>query len=253
MILTIDVEADWDSRTRDATHSFRHLHDIFGLLEDRDSSATLFVVSDLADQLKDAGIPKKFEIASHSKSHHFLSRLTPKQRISEIRDSKKQLERKFGTKVKGFRAPGFMTYPEMWKDLKSAGYTYSSSLVSGWFPGRYRHFFSEPHFQRDGVTEIPLQHFHMIPVAFGLPYYRLLYPFSPLLRPSRPRIFYMHPTEFLKTYPSAEEGALVRFLYSLRRGGKAKALFKKILDRHGPATTVDAYLKANLRSPGSSR
>jgi len=248
VILTIDVEADWDSGSK-KTESFRHLPDIFEMLEETNSSATLFVVADVAKELKSLGVPKTLEIASHSLSHRFMDRATPEQRRKELVESRTVLDKVFKTEVIGFRAPGFLTYDSMWEDLWKAGYFYSSSLVSGVFPGRYLHFFKGPFF-RNHILELPLQHFRLVPVAFGLPYYRLLYPLSKIIHPKNPRIFYMHPTEFMETYPSAEKNRLIRRMYSIRRGEKARRIFKEVFAKFGPTTSIKSYLKTNLRNSG---
>ena len=167
MILTIDVEVDWDSTSK-KTDSLQHLPAIFDMLKETKSSATLFVVANVAKELKKLKVPKNIEIASHSISHQFLNQSTPEQRKAELVKSKKVLEKTFKTEVLGFRAPGFLTYETMWQDLWDAGYFYSSSLVSGIFPGRYCQFFKGPFF-RNKILELPLQHFRLIPVAFGLP------------------------------------------------------------------------------------
>ena len=103
------------------------------LLDKYSAVSTCFITSDFAE--KNAELIKKLgskhEIASHTCHHsHFEE--------SDIEKSKEDLERLSGRPVKGFRMPRLQKIDYL--RLKSAGYTYDSSLNPSFLPGRYNHF-----------------------------------------------------------------------------------------------------------------
>ncbi|MFB9806783.1 polysaccharide deacetylase family protein [Haladaptatus pallidirubidus] len=114
-------------------------------LDNADAEATFFVVSDVAERrpklvarAADAG----HEIASHTRSHVHLSKISPEERSAELRSSRETLERTTGTPVTGFRAPSFDVPPDHFDLLADAGYEYDSSVVPcrkipGWYGGEW--------------------------------------------------------------------------------------------------------------------
>ena len=235
MILTVDVEYDWGYRS---TESLGFLPKLFDFLESTDSSATLFVLGEVAEKLSETGVPKTVEIASHSLHHSNLRSLATEQLRQEIIQSKKVLEKQFRTKVRGFRAPYFIAPDSLWSELSSAGYTYSSSLVSGFFPGRYNNRIPEKPFKKDGIFEVPVQSFRLVGLPFGLSFMRLFFPVSKILAPKTPGMFYFHPTELLDRPPGPAEPFLIRLLYRRNRGKKAEKILFDFLQEHSPTQSV---------------
>jgi|GEM_PF-5308453 len=239
MILTLDIEHDWGLET---TKSFMFLSGIFNWLEDTKSSATLFVTGNVAEPLNEIGLPKRVEIASHSMSHPDLTKISENDIINEIQESKATLESILKTKVKGFRAPYFMAPPNLWEILFQSGYKYSSSLVAGYFPKRYHNKIKPFPFTRNGITEVPLQSFRLLHVPFGLSFMRIMWPFSKLITPKKPYIFYYHPTELLAEPPGPAEGKFIRILYGINRGQMARKILYQFLQKQGQAVSVSKYL-----------
>jgi len=239
MILTLDIEYDWGFET---TKNFIFLRGIFDWLEDTKSSATLFVTGNIAESLKDIGLPKRIEIASHSMTHPDLTKISENDLVNEIQESKATLESILKTKVKGFRAPYFMTPSNLWEILAQSGYKYSSSLVAGYFPKRYHNKIKPFPFKRNGITEVPIPHFKLIHVPFGLSFMRLMWPFSKILTPKKPYLFYYYPTELLAEPPGPKEGKLIRILYGINRGQKARKILYQFLQKQGQTVSILEYL-----------
>ncbi|MBR9689342.1 MAG: polysaccharide deacetylase family protein [Candidatus Altiarchaeota archaeon] len=243
MILTVDVEKDWGD---DTINNFIFLDGLFNWLDDTKSSATLFVVGDVAEKLQEKGIPKTVEIASHSMTHTNLKTLTENDLLDEIQESKAILELTFKKKIKGFRAPYFTAPDNLWELLSHTGYSYSSSLVAGWFPGRYYNRIKPHPFEKGGIKEMPIQSFRFVPIAFGLPFFRLFWPLSKLIVPKNPYIFYYHPTELLPTSPGPNEKILTRFIYGLHKGRRARRLLYEVLGKAGTTQSIEDYLSTQI-------
>ena len=239
VILTVDVEYDWGAST---TESLQFLTGLYNFLDDTDSRATMFVLGDLAEKVAEFGVSKRVEIASHSISHTNLQGVSEDELASELEGSKNLLEKVFNTTIYGFRAPFFMPPDNLWEILKRLGYTYSSSLVAGWFPGRYHNKIEAKPFDKDGIKEYPVPSFRMLPLPFGLPFMRLLHPISKLFIPKKPYMFYYHPTELLRTWPGHEESAATRLLYGINKGRKARRILYDFLQKHSPTQSIRDHL-----------
>ena len=94
--------------------------------------ATLFVIArSLHDPRKraliEAAVEQGHEIASHSLTHSYLTRIDRAAKRREIEESKRLLESELGVQVKGFRAPGYRIDLESLQILADCGYEYDSS------------------------------------------------------------------------------------------------------------------------------
>lgn len=94
--------------------------------------ATLFVIArSLHNPAKraliEAAVEQGHEIASHSLTHAYLTRIDSASKRREIEESKQLLERELGVQVKGFRAPGYRIDLESLQLLADCGYEYDSS------------------------------------------------------------------------------------------------------------------------------
>lgn len=94
--------------------------------------ATLFVIArSLHDPRKraliEAAVAQGHEIASHSLTHSYLTRIDSAGKHREIAESRRLLESELGVQVKGFRAPGYRIDHESLEMLADCGYEYDSS------------------------------------------------------------------------------------------------------------------------------
>lgn len=99
------------------------------LLKEHMFSATFYVVSGWVGkpgflttvQLRELA-SMGFEIGSHSRSHAFLSDLSPQQIQAEIDGSKRELEQILGQPVRHFSCPGGRSNQFVKDEVKAAGY-----------------------------------------------------------------------------------------------------------------------------------
>lgn len=121
------------------------VEDLLEIFSNQDVDATFFVVSEIAEQFPEtiSNISRSgHEIGSHTKSHRHLSTLGLQERLSELSDSREVLESVSMSPVSGFRAPSFDIFEGHFKEVKSAGYRYDSSVapcrkIPGWYGGDF--------------------------------------------------------------------------------------------------------------------
>jgi len=235
VILTVDVEYDWGYETLD---NLVFLRGLFDFLDDSDSSATVFIAGNIAEKVEEVGVSKRVEIASHSMTHPYMRTLTEEEVLSELQESKVMLEKVFNTKVHGFRAPYFMPPENLWILLRDLGYTYSSSLVAGRFPGKYNNKISNRPFEKDGIKEYPIQGAKLLKTPFGFPFMRFLHPFSKVFIPNELYMFYYNLSELLEKRPGPKEPIYTRLLYGIRRGRKARKILYNFLNENVPTKSI---------------
>lgn len=235
MILTVDVEYDWGYETLD---NLVFLRGLFDFLDDTDSSATLFITGNIAEKVEEFGVSKRVEIASHSMNHSYMRTLTEEEVLSELQESKVTLEKVFNTKVHGFRAPYFLPPENLWILLRDLGYTYSSSLVAGRFPGRYNNKISDRPFEKDGIKEYPIQGVKLLKTPFGFPFMRTFHPLSKVFAPNEPYIFYYHLTELLEKRPGPKEPLSARLFGGIRRGRSSRKILYNFLNENAPTNSI---------------
>jgi len=105
---------------------------IIEILNDRKCKATLFIVGELIQQLKQKIIfydRQGFEIASHGYSHKRPLTLSSSDFTREIVKTKKNLEKLIKKKVIGYRAPCFSLDRKRLDILFNYGYSYDSSKI----------------------------------------------------------------------------------------------------------------------------
>jgi hypothetical protein len=225
-IMTVDLEFDFETKQAknlDLVPSLLQLFDKLGI------RATFFVVGEMAEQYPGLVkvISQKHEIASHSYQHIYLNKLSETQLEEQIVKSKKTLE-SLGIKVKGFRAPYFVTHPKLLFYLKKHGFEYDSSVSSTYFPGRYNNLFtSQKPYKIGSIIEMPMPNLLGNFIPSGLSYYRLLFPLSKFFK--IPYMFYLHPCEFLQETPVNKINKFVSKLYSRKQGKKAFRILRYIL------------------------
>lgn len=184
-----------------------------------EAMSTFFVVSDIA--VKNAKLLKEIaddhELASHSRTHPFLSELEREARLEEMLLSKQELEKHTGATVRGFRAPSFDVSSDHFELLNEAGYRYDASVIPcrkipGWYGGRFSRI-------RPGTADCILDgapaSISVIPTSV-MPYLRLplsgtwlrffgvqyaLIGMSLLARQGIVPVLYVHPWEFVDLPP----------------------------------------------------
>lgn len=119
------------------------------VLDHQQVPVTMFVTANYALHNRDLikTLSDKHEIASHGYWHGTFE-------PADLATSKQVLEEITGKTVTGFRRARMMPVDET--DLKSAGYTYNSSLNPTYLPGRYSHL-DKPKtpFMQNGILNIP--------------------------------------------------------------------------------------------------
>ena len=101
--------------------------------EDVGAKATYMVIAeDLEDKEKRRALQRLVdaghEIACHGYRHRYLDRISSESKREEIVDAKARIEDALGTRVRGFRAPGFSIDWESIELLGESGYDYDSSV-----------------------------------------------------------------------------------------------------------------------------
>jgi hypothetical protein len=228
VILTVDLESDWETEETKAIENI--LPRFLDFLKEKNQKATFFIVGDLANkfpkQIKNI-LRQGHEIASHSLTHSNLKQVTFNKLEKEISESKKILE-KLGANVVGFRAP-FGIYPsELTNILKKYNYKYDSSTIAGWFPGRYNEIKnSKPKTLQNGIIKLPVPNFSQLKIPAGLSYIRLLHPMFRNSFAKDPYMIYLHLHEFNKGRISNKIPQYIRLASSRNRGDKAWKIFEE--------------------------
>lgn len=245
MIITVDMEYDWEGK---GTTSISLIPKLLDFFDDYNIRATFFVLGLLIKKHEDIikEISKKHEIASHGFSHKNLKRLDIKSLEKEIILTK-QLLTEFNIHCIGFRSPYFLLPKNLGKLLKKHNYKYDSSLSKGILWGRYSNIFlpSKPYYFYDKIIEIPISNFSPIKMPFGLPFIRLANKFHlPLFNIKESSVFYMHPYELLESKPGKEIPFIYRQLYKINIGEKAWMILEEFFsDLNCKFKTCKNYVK----------
>lgn len=222
MIVTIDLEYDWESNETNSLYLVPKLLDFF---DDYDIRATFFILGKLIKNHESIikEIAKNHEIASHGFSHINLKKADLGTLEKEILLTKKILS-DLKIECVGFRSPYFLLSKNLGMFLEKNGYVYDSSVSNGVLWGRYNNSFmpKKPYYLYGKVIEIPVSNFSFLKMPFGLPFIRLARKFHlPLTNLNKSSVFYMHPYELLETKPGKEIPFFYRQLYKINIGDKA--------------------------------
>lgn len=151
------------------------------------------------------------EIGLHGYKHgdDYCS-MNEKEIIESLCFAKKEMEKRIGVKIYGFRGPGFRA-PSL-KILEKVGFEYDSSLHPTYVPGKYNHLFQSRNIcQKDNIWEIPIS---VVP-GLRMPFSWIWFRNFPLeyakmctllnIYSSSYTLLYFHPWEFVdlqeKKYP----------------------------------------------------
>lgn len=190
------------------------LDEYIALLERHGIKATLFAMCPAAEQLQDK--IKKYLKAGHTLALHGEEHIAPmtmsgEQFVRHIGAAKEKLEKMFGTRIRGYRAPFFSLDNRRLEMLKEMGFDYDSSRLAfqkrnyaGQIDVEGFEKLSEGAYKRSGFYEfgVSCQRFMGIPVPLsGGGYVRLgnwgfvLTMLAEYLQKSDYYVFYLHPFE----------------------------------------------------------
>lgn len=217
-ILDVPAVADmvsWSALPSRVETNFLRLLDIFS---EEGRHVTCFFVGWIAERfphLVREAVARGHEIASHSYAHRLAYSMTRTEFRADALHSRLLLEDISGSRVVGYRAPGFSStdaIPWFFAELSACGYLYDSSV----FPARHGHGGKPnsplgPHFVPDeALIEIPATVAELGPMRmcfFGGGYLRL-FPYRVIRHMAKrvmangaPLIFYVHPREIDTEHP----------------------------------------------------
>lgn len=158
--------------------------------------STLFTTANFANHYPEriSKLALSHEIASHTFYHTAYE-------TADLLKSRLRLEEITGQKVTGLRMPRMR--PVLMEDVKSAGYTYDSSINPTWLPGRYNNFhLPRTVYTENGIKRIPAS----VSPGIRIPLFWLSFknmPYALYLKLCRQTIakdgyicLYFHPWEF---------------------------------------------------------
>jgi polysaccharide deacetylase family protein (PEP-CTERM system associated) len=246
--------SSWPGLPSRVEGNFRRLLDLFS---EEGKQVTCFFLGWIAERfphLIREAVARGHEIASHGYSHQLVYKMTRKQFRADALRSRLMLEDISGTKVIGYRAPGFSSTeatPWFFDEVGSCGYLYDSSV----FPARRGHGGNPnsslgPYFAVDGrLLEFPVSVAEVGPSRvcfFGGGYLRFFH-YSIIrhmamrqIASGVPLMFYIHPREIDVHHPRIRM-SLGRSFKSYVNLGPTEAKIRSIL-REFPVTTCSDFL-----------
>jgi polysaccharide deacetylase family protein (PEP-CTERM system associated) len=236
--------SEWGSQVSIVSRNFLRLLDI---LDESDVKATCFFLGWVAEKypnLVHEAIRRGHEIASHGFRHTLIFDQTREEFKRDISHAKKLLEDISGTKVTGYRAPGFsISNRNIWAldVIRETGHEYDSSL----FPAVRGHGGIETPNKNPYVIETESGSLFEFPITidttmgmgicyFGGGYLRL-FPYGliknrarKISSEGRPILFYVHPRDIDPDQPRVNLGFYRNFKCYVNLGTMASKL-KRIL------------------------
>lgn len=211
--------ASWSTLPSRVEGNFLRLLDLFSdSCSGHPRQITCFFLGWIAERfphLVREALARGHEIASHGYTHRLAYTMTRSDFREDVQRSKLLLEDISGTRVLGYRAPGFSStkaIPWFFDELCASGYLYDSSV----FPARRAHGGNPdsplgPHYVAEGsLIELPATVAELGPARmcfFGGGYLRL-FPYRLIRQMSRrvlasgaPVMFYIHPREIDPYHP----------------------------------------------------
>lgn len=247
-VFTVDVEdwfhildvpstpplAQWPALQSDVERNTRRMLDIF---REKQVKCTLFFLAWVAERwphLVREALADGHEVASHGYAHELVYTISRERFSADIRKAKDIIEQAGGSKVLGYRCPGFSVTertPWFFDEVRAAGYVYDSSV----FPGSRGHgglpgAKPVPHVVKTlhgDLVEFPIS-LAPLPLSlraqprsmyfFGGGYLRFfLYALirnrvKAVLAEDRPVVFYLHPREIDPAQPRLPMSAKRNFM-----------------------------------------
>lgn len=247
-----DLWNNFESRIEPITYKLLDLLDSF------DAKATFFCLGWVVDKYPNLVLEvfrRGHEIASHSHLHGLVYSQSREIFREDVKRSINSIEYLIGTKVRGYRAPGFsIRESELWafEVLIELGIEYDSSI----FPAYRSHggFESFPihdpvmlNFKNGNLLEFPIStttFFSKSFVVSGGGYFRLA-PFSIVncaAKRNNYNMYYFHPRDFDVGQPKIDNLSLIKFFKSYVGISGAFKKLEKLLSLHD-FQTVNKYMQ----------
>ena len=241
-VFTVDVEdwfhildvpstpplEQWPGLQSDVERNTRRMLDLF---REKQVKCTLFFLAWVAERwphLVREALADGHEVASHGYAHELVYTIPRERFAADIRKAKDIIEQAGGSKVLGYRCPGFsvtVETPWFFDEVRAAGYVYDSSV----FPGSRGHgglpnAKPVPHMVHTGhgdLVEFPISLGSMLgkPMYFFGGGYLRFFPFAlirnrvkAVLAEDRPVLFYLHPREIDPAQPRLPMSAKRNFM-----------------------------------------
>ena len=226
----------------------------FAIAEDLDDASKLALLRAIVE----AG----HEIASHTTTHRFLTRLSEQEQRREIDGSRRRLSDTLGVEVRGFRAPAFDLDDTVLRLVGECGYIWDSSLFVGRDIGPDGERLSSGPQRLGALTselvELPLPGHAPLPLPFhpsysfvlGHWYFRL--GLGRYLRSGAPLVLLFHLTEFAEPLQGRDLPNLKSRLFTLShlsQSGKlrrCRRVFDEIGDKYKIVATEDLLQEARF-------
>ncbi|MDF9745835.1 polysaccharide deacetylase family protein [Natrinema salsiterrestre] len=223
--LTLDLECDFGTALEvNSYEAARRLDALLGLLEPRDVPLTVFLQTEVLDEVPEvvetlvsASVP--VEVHAHSETH-------PRRENADVRweveTSVERVRKTFETDPLGYRFPDGTIADGDYRILSGAGVDFDASVFPSLFPGRFNNLRSPrtPFVHDSGLVEIPFSIYSQyLPVPVSLSYLKLLgRPFESAVtwNPPETIVFDMHMHD-LVTPETNELSATYRFVYGCNR------------------------------------
>jgi len=175
---TLDLEQDY-GRIDDYS-SFKNIDGLMDLFKKYDLKLTVFVAGNIIEQKPEIieKIKKNIncEFHLHSYNHEINRKLSPEEKIADLKMAKKSYQKYFGINPIGYRAPCGNIIKEEIKWLKKEGFLFSSSFIPTYRPGLFNNFKQEDNifFHPNGLLEIPFSSLSLVKIPYSLSYFQLL-------------------------------------------------------------------------------
>jgi peptidoglycan/xylan/chitin deacetylase (PgdA/CDA1 family) len=250
MIITVDLEYDWEGKEINNISLIPKLLDFF---DDYNIKATFFVLGKLIEKNEDCikEISRKHEIASHGFSHVNLREVDKRILEKEVFLAKNLLS-KININCVGFRSPYFLPPKSLGEILEKYRYKYDSSVSKGMLWGRYNNIFMPNKlYLYNKILEIPVSNFSFLKMPFGLPFLRLAKKLNISVNNIKnSSVFYMHPYELLESNPGKEISFIYRQLYNINNGKKAWKILEEFFSSLDcKFMTCESYVRRFEKNP----
>ena len=226
-------------------YSIQGTNHILNILEKYKVKATFFCTANFANnspQMVKKIVAKGHELASHGYYHSTFC-------DEDYEESKKQLEKITGYKIKGFRMARMK--PVNYALIQNCGYRYDSSLNPTYLPSRYNHFNKPRTLFKNKYTTIlpasvtPLIRFPLFWLSFhNLPYWVYKFFAKITLKKDGYLNIYFHPWEFVKLN---DKKFGLPFYFRKNSGQnmiyRLEKLIKYFRDKNIPFTNIAHFLK----------
>lgn len=248
--LTLDLEQDYGRL--DEYQALWHTEELADFLATNEVKLTVFVTGKILEEKPEAvrtfrnGNICEFQL--HSYAHLVGRKLSPSERMDDMRKAIIAYEKVFGKKPKGYRAPQGNIFEEEISLLKKEGFLYDSSVIPTWRPGLFNNVFANDStfFHKNGLLEIPFSKLPFVCLPFSLSYFQLIgWPVSRFLMKFRsknkPAVFGFH-LHNLRGLPNIKKLKFGLRLFYLRNQNKGIDILKKFVEMEKNEGSVSLFM-----------